>query len=200
MKTLRIDGKDYQVEDQVVDFCLQTLDRADAAEKLIAETKASNVQLKANCDELLAAAGADSREKAVATIAGLKEKAARVDELTAVVQQAEEQRRSADIKALLDQACTDGRLTPAKRKEIESGENPGFSTISKQPETLKIYLDLLPVLPMAKQAAAPAPAMVDPNDPTQGGKRPWDDLTGQEKADLYVTNRGLYEELKAKGK
>jgi hypothetical protein len=50
---------------------------------------------------------------------------------------------------------------------------------------------------MAKQAPPPAPVTVDPNDPTQGGKRSWNDLTGQEKADLYVTNRGLYEELKA---
>lgn len=197
MKTIRIDGTDYQVEDQVADFCILTSNRADAAEKANLELKGSNAQLRSELDTVLVAVGAESHEKALATVAGLKEKAARVDELAAEVKQAAEQKRVADIKALLDQACTDGRLTPAKRKEIESGENAGFATIAQQPDTLKIYLDLLPVLPMAKQAAPPAPVTVDP---TQGGKLSWADLNGQQKADLYVSNRELYEELKAKAK
>ncbi len=131
---------------------------------------------------------------------------ARVDELTAEARRtraAESEvaalksaAAAAEIKALLDQASIDGRLTPAKRKEIESGADPTLTTIAQEPAKLRAWLGLLPVLPFARRHSEPAAITTDPNDPTEGGKRSWADLTGQEKADLYVTNRGLYEELK----
>jgi phage I-like protein len=127
MKQIRIDGNDFQVEDQVGDFCLQASKRADASEKSQAE--------------LLAALGTDSHDKAMATAAGLKAKAEQADKALAELATAKAEQLAAKRTAMLDGASRDGRLTPAHRQKLEGDAAPVFA---KDPEALAIYLDHLP--------------------------------------------------------
>ena len=97
--------------------------------------------------ELLAVTGQKTAGEALAVVAGLKEKAAQVDTLKAELAKrdaeaakAAEAKKVEDVKALFDGACKEGKLTPAKRAELEKPEAPAFA---KDPVALKAFLDCL---------------------------------------------------------
>jgi ATP-dependent Clp protease protease subunit len=100
--------------------------------------------------ELLAATGKANAGEAMAMIAGLKEKAAKADELAGRVAHLEAVRRSQQVTALLDAAARDGRLTPAKRVELMKDDAPAFA---RDPAQLQVFLDCLQ--PVVVPAAAP---------------------------------------------
>ncbi len=105
--------------------------------------------------DLLAATGKQTAAEALAVVAALKESSAQVSALQAEIAKRDEaaakqakEREAAEIKALLDEAGKDGRLTPAKRKEIDEGSNEGLKTIAASPVTLRAYLESLPKVAM----------------------------------------------------
>jgi ATP-dependent Clp protease protease subunit len=100
--------------------------------------------------ELLAATGKANAGEALAMIAGLKEKAAKADELAGRVAHLEAVRRTQQVTALLDAAARDGRLTPAKRVELMKDDAPAFA---RDPAQLQVFLDCLQ--PVVVPAAAP---------------------------------------------
>lgn len=155
MKTLRIDGTDYQVEDQVADFCLRTSSRAEVAEQTAAETKANHAQV-------LGALNADSQEKALANIAGLSAKAESADQAHAELAKLQAAQLSAKRLALLDEATRDGRLTPAKRTELAGENAPAWSRDLSALEGFLSYLPKASAEP--KEPAAPAPAALTADD------------------------------------
>jgi hypothetical protein len=133
MKTLRIDGKDYQVEDEVSDFCLLASNRA---------------------QELQAALGVDSHDKALGTVAGLKAKAEQAEAAAAELATIRTEQLTAKRLSLLDEATKDGRLTPAKRAELLAAE--GTLAWAKDPAALESCLGML---------SKPAPSPVEPKAP-----------------------------------
>lgn len=136
MKTLRIDGKDYQVEDQVADHCQRSA-------KLSAE--------------MLSALEADTHDKALATVAGLKAKAEAADKAVAELAKIQAEQVTAKRTALLDEATKDGRLTPAKRAELLAAEGP--LAWSRDATALETCLSLLPKpAPEPREPKAPASA------------------------------------------
>jgi ATP-dependent Clp protease protease subunit len=100
--------------------------------------------------ELLFAIGKATAGEALAMIAGLKEKAAKADELAGRVAHLEAVRRTQQVTALLDAAARDGRLTPAKRVELMKDDAPAFA---RDPAQLQVFLDCLQ--PVVVPAAAP---------------------------------------------
>lgn len=100
--------------------------------------------------ELLAATGKTTAGEALAMVAGLKEKAAKSDELAGKVAHLEAVRRTRRITALLDGAGRDGRLSPAKRNELMGPDAPAFA---RDPTQLQVFLDCLQ--PVVVPAAAP---------------------------------------------
>ncbi len=118
--------------------------------------------------ELFAVTGKATVGEAMAVVAGLKEKSAQVDVLQAelakrdaAAAQAAEARKAAEIKALYDEACKDGRLSPAKRAALEASGH----LFTKTPTDLKAYLDCLPVQAKPIEAAptaAPVAAELPP--------------------------------------
>jgi ATP-dependent Clp protease protease subunit len=100
--------------------------------------------------EFLAATGKANAGEALAMIAGLKEKAAKADELAGRVAHLEAVRRTQQVTALLDAASRDGRLTPAKRVELMKDDAPAFA---RDPAQLQVFLDCLQ--PVVVPAAAP---------------------------------------------
>jgi ATP-dependent Clp protease protease subunit len=100
--------------------------------------------------ELLSAIGKATAGEALAMIAGLKEKAAKADELAGRVAHLEAVRRTQQVTALLDAAARDGRLTPAKRAELMKDDAPAFA---RDPAQLQVFLDCLQ--PVVVPAAAP---------------------------------------------
>jgi hypothetical protein len=118
--------------------------RAETAEK--GKTDAEKISA-----ELLAATGKSTAGEALAVLVALKETAATVPALQAEIAKRDaeakkvaEERQAAEIVAMLDAAGKDGRLTPAKRKEIDAGTDAGLKAIASSPITLKAYLDSLP--------------------------------------------------------
>lgn len=98
--------------------------------------------------EFLAATGKTTTAEALAVVAGLKEKASKVDELASELAKRDAQiaahaaeKKGADIKALFDEATKDGRLAPAKRAEFERPEAPAFA---RDPVSLRAFLECLP--------------------------------------------------------
>jgi ATP-dependent Clp protease protease subunit len=98
--------------------------------------------------EFLAATGKPTTAEALAVVAGLKERAAKADELAVELAKRDAQlatiateRKAADIKALFEEATKDGRLAPAKRAELEKPEAPAFA---KDPVSLRAFLECLP--------------------------------------------------------
>jgi hypothetical protein len=122
----------------------------EADAKTIAELKDGVTSAEKPVADLLAVTGQKSAGEALAVVTALKETAAKVPELQAEIakrdaeakKQAEE-RQATEIKAMLDEAGKDGRLTPAKRQEIDAGSNAGLKAIVSSPVTLKAYLDSL---------------------------------------------------------
>ena len=112
-----------------------------------AEALVAFERLQSERAELVAATGAADATSAAATIAGLRAKASRADELQAQITKLEAAQRQAEVTALLDEATADGRLTPAKRVELTAADAPGFA---RDPAALKVFLGCL-------QKAAPAP-------------------------------------------
>ncbi len=111
-------------------------ERAEAAEKIQGE--------------LLAITGKATAGEALAMVAGLKEKAARADELATQLTKLETEKRAGQVAALLDAASREGRLTPAKREELMKADAPAFA---RDPAQLKVFLDCLQ--PVVVPAAAP---------------------------------------------
>lgn len=154
MKTLRIDGKDYQVEDPVADYVQQAAKRAEAAE---ASDKASI--------ELRTALGVDSHEKALGTIVGLKAKAEQADKARAELEKLQAEQLLAKRTGLLDAATRDGRITPAKRAELLAAE--GSFSWAKDVAALEGCLSMFPKPgPEPREPAAPAPAALTADDET----------------------------------
>lgn len=141
MKTIRIDGKDYQVEDPVAERLLQTSKRAEAAEKA--------------SSDLHTAIGVDTHEKALGTIAGLKAKAEQADKATAELAKLQAEQVAAKRLSLLDEATKDGRITPAKRAELLAAEGP--LSWAKDVSALEGCLSMFP---------KPAPDPREPKSPT----------------------------------
>ena len=100
--------------------------------------------------ELLAITGKATAGEALALVAGLKEKAAKVDELATRLAKLEAERCAGQVAALLDTASREGRLTPAKREELMRADAPAFA---RDPAQLKVFLDCLQ--PVVVAAAAP---------------------------------------------
>lgn len=99
--------------------------------------------------------------EAVAMIAGLKEKASKADELAAQLAKVASEKRAGEIKAMLDEASKDGRLSPAQRAKLTGAERPAFAKdFDTDPAALKSYLDELP-----KLTGSPAAAPVASGDP-----------------------------------
>ncbi len=111
-------------------------ERAEAAEKVQGE--------------LLAITGKASAGEALAMVAGLKEKAAKADELATQLGKLEAEKRAGQVAALLDAASREGRLTPAKREELMKADAPAFA---RDPAQLKVFLDCLQ--PVVVPVAAP---------------------------------------------
>ena len=111
-------------------------ERAEAAEKIQGE--------------LLAITGKATAGEALALVAGLKEKAAKADELTVQLAKFEAEKRAAQVAALLDTASREGRLPPAKREELMKADAPAFA---RDPTQLKVFLDCLQ--PVVVPASAP---------------------------------------------
>jgi ATP-dependent protease ClpP protease subunit len=137
--------------------------RADTAQKVTAE--------------LLALTGKATAAEALAVVAGLKEKAAQADALAAEVTRRGAQlatyaaeKRTAELKALFDEASKDGRLAPAKRKELEAPEAPPFA---RDPTALRAFLDCLPKI--VATIDAPTKPAEKPADPSA-------ELTAEERA------------------
>lgn len=143
-------------------------------------------KLVAGYNEMRAAAGKpeSSSSEACAMIAGLREKAARVDELQAQAAEFETERKQTEIAKMLDDATADGRLTPAKRAEMTGESAPSFAA---DPATLKVFLDCLPL---------PAPAPREPETKAPEMKA-WAEMSNTDRASLYATNRALAEQMKA---
>jgi ATP-dependent protease ClpP protease subunit len=112
--------------------------RAEGAEKTVAE--------------MCAATGKASAGEAIAVVAGLKETAGRVAELTAKLEKQETEAKAAKVVEMLDAAAKDGRLPPAKREELMKAEAPAFA---KDPEQLKAFLDCLPKQVVQAETQAP---------------------------------------------
>lgn len=151
-----------------------------AVEKMQSEASAASAERS----EVMSATGATDARSACATIAGLREKAARADELQAQVAKFASERKQAEIAKLLDEATADGRLTPAKREELTGEKAPSFAA---EPETLKTFLGFL-----EKPAPAPREPAVEPETP-----KAWAEMSNSEKAAMYAANRELAEKLKA---
>ena len=100
--------------------------------------------------ELLAITGKATAGEALALVAGLKEKAARADELAVQVGKLAAEKRAREVTALLDEAARDGRLTPAKREELMKADAPA---LARDPVQLAAFLDCL--LPVVVPVSAP---------------------------------------------
>lgn len=122
---------------------------------------ASTMQARAETSEkitaeLLAATGKPSAGEALAMVAGLKEQAAQASVLTEKLAKFEAEKKTAEIKALFDVACKDGRLTPARRADLEKPEAPAFT---RDPAQLKAFIDCLqPIAAVTTEAKAAAVA------------------------------------------
>jgi hypothetical protein len=90
---------------------------------------------------ILAATGKTTIAEAVAHIEGLKVAAAKADELATKNSALIEEKKRADVKALLDSASRSGKLSPAARANIEKPEAPAFL---RDPVGLATFLDALP--------------------------------------------------------
>jgi ATP-dependent Clp protease protease subunit len=99
---------------------------------------------------LLGAIGKATLGEAMAMVAGLKEKAARADELAGQIAKLEAEKRAGQVAALLDTASREGRLTPVKREELMKAEAPAFA---RDPTQLQVFLDCLQ--PVVVPVAAP---------------------------------------------
>ena len=117
-------------------------------EKITAEVSAKFESHVKATTELLAVTGKATVGEAMAMVAGLKETASKVPELTAELAKRDEAKRASDVTALFDAASKDGRLTPAKRKDLEA------QAFAKDPAQLKAFLDCLQpvVVPLAAHA------------------------------------------------
>lgn len=107
--------------------------------------------------ELLSALDADTHDKALATVAGLKAKAEAADKAVAELAKIQAEQVTAKRTALLDEAAKDGRLTPAKRAELLAAEGP--LAWSRDVTALETCLSLLPKpAPEPREPKAPASA------------------------------------------
>jgi ATP-dependent protease ClpP protease subunit len=126
---------------------------SDAASRLTAVTAQLDASSKVAVD-IMALTGKATVGEAVAHVAGLKEKAARTDELAAELEKVRAAQRQSEITALLDEASKAGRLTPAKRAEFLKADAPQFA---KDPTQLKAFLECLgpPVVAKTGEGARP---------------------------------------------
>ena len=122
--------------------------KAEATEQARIATEAARVEVEKAKTDLLAATGKQNVAEALAQVEGLKIKAARADDFQAELvklgaesAKTAEVRKTEEIKALLDAASKDGRLTPAKRAELEKPEAPAFA---RDPAQLKAVLEMQP--------------------------------------------------------
>lgn len=91
--------------------------------------------------EVLALAGKESTAEALGVLLGHKAEAAKVADLTAKLEQLAQEKRSAEIVGLVDEAVKGGKLPPAKREEM-------LAIGKKDVETLKMCLAVMtPVVP-----------------------------------------------------
>jgi len=100
--------------------------------------------------QLLEVTGKATAGEALALVAGIKEKAAKADELAEQLAKFEAEKRAGQVVALLDTASREGRLTPARREELMKADAPAFARDLAQ---LKVFLDCLQ--PVVVPVAAP---------------------------------------------
>lgn len=91
--------------------------------------------------EVLALAGKETTAEALGVLLGHKAEAAKVADLTAKLEQLAQEKRSAEIVGLVDEAVKGGKIPPAKREEM-------LAIGKKDVETLKMCLAVMtPVVP-----------------------------------------------------
>lgn len=137
MKTLRIDGKDYQVEDQVADFCQAAVKRADASEK--------------DRSELLSITGKSAVSEALAVVQGFKAAADQLPAMQESLKKLQDEKLASERDQLIAKAKADGKLAPALEDWARA-----------QPiAALQAYLEVAPpVVPIGKEKQPPAEATV----------------------------------------
>lgn len=127
----------------------------------------------------------DSNEAvAVATVEGLKAKAAKADELEAKLATIEAKQLEADRAAALAEGDAKGVFTPAIRALYAS----------KSADEIRAFVSVAPRVSAAKEASKPTPPEL--GGATTGGKR-FEDMSPSEKASLYQSNPEAYRALRA---
>ena len=127
----------------------------------------------------------DSNEAvAVATVEGLKAKAAKADELEAKLATVEAKQLEADRAAALAEGDAKGVFTPAIRALYAS----------KSADEIRAFVSVAPRVSAAKEASKPTPPEL--GGATTGGKR-FEDMSPSEKASLYQSNPEAYRALRA---
>lgn len=127
----------------------------------------------------------DSNEAvAVATVEGLKAKAAKVDELEAKLATIEAKQLERDRAAALAEGDAKGVFTPAIRALYAS----------KSADEIRAFVSVAPRVSAAKEASKPA--MPEPGGAEAGSKK-FEDMSPMEKAALHQSNPEAYRALRA---
>lgn len=162
----------------------ETATEAEALEKLKARTaeaetaKANAKQIEA---ELLALTGKATVSEAMGVLAANKQAAAQLEQAIARVQALEAEKRDAEVEGIVQALRGAGKLSSAMEPWAR---NLGRKDLA----TLKAFAASAPkIIPLGEQARPPRPAAA----------KKWTEMSYAEKAELWRTDKALYEQMKA---